>query len=69
MLVHHLLASVAIDNDDVIVKRFDRPSDLKTIRQKDGDGNALLAQLIKKCILDINGLVHSRTPNRNQLVF
>lgn len=62
VLVHHLLASVAIDDDNVVVESFNCSSDLKTVSQKDGNRNALFAHLIQECILDVNGLVHLPYP-------
>ncbi len=43
VLVHHLLASIAINYDGEIVKCLDCPSDLEAVCQKYGDRNALFA--------------------------
>jgi hypothetical protein len=41
VLVHHLLAAIAVNDDREVVKRFNRPSDLEAVRQKYGDRDAL----------------------------
>lgn len=63
MLVNQLLLSIRVDNNRKIVKCFNRPSHLKSIDEVYRYRYRILAQLIQKRILDINGLVHfSRTP-------
>lgn len=58
MLEYHLLAAIAVNDNRVVVKSANNPSDLKTICQINGYWNALLAQLVQKRILDINRLIH-----------
>lgn len=54
MLVHHLLTSLAVDNDRKIIKGFDHAPNLKSIHQKNGNRNVILAQLVQERILNIN---------------
>lgn len=58
VLVYHLLASVAINDDREIVKSLDCPTDLKAISQIDRSRNVFFPQLVQERILDVNGLVH-----------
>jgi hypothetical protein len=58
MLVYHLLAALAVDNDGEVVKGTDDAADLKPVGQINSDRNAVFAKLIEKRILDVNGLVH-----------
>lgn len=58
VLVDHLLASVAINDDRKIVKSLDCTTDLKAISQIDRSRNVFFPQLVQERILDVNGLVH-----------
>ncbi len=58
MLVDHLLASVAVNDDRKIVKCLDRPADLEAIGQIDRSRNVFFPQLVQERILDVDGLVH-----------
>lgn len=58
MLVDHLLASVAVNDDRKIVKCLDRPADLEAVSQIDRSWNIFFPQLVQERILDVDGLVH-----------
>jgi hypothetical protein len=62
MLIHHLLAAFAVNNDGKIIKCFNVPANLKSIGQIDGYSDAFFAQLIQECVLNVDGFVHNGTP-------
>lgn len=62
MLVHHLLASVTVDDNCEIVKCFDDSPDLKAVGQIYCGRDILFTQLVQERILDVNGLVHMTYP-------
>jgi hypothetical protein len=62
MLINHLLAAFAIDDNGKIIERTDDPADLKPIRQIDGNGNVFFSKLIQKSVLDIDRFVHHGPP-------
>ncbi|MNR66494.1 hypothetical protein D3C85_1900090 [compost metagenome] len=54
MLVHHLLASFAVDDNRKIVKGFDNSTDLEAIGQIYRNRDAVFAKLVQKRILNID---------------
>ncbi len=62
MFVNQLLPSFTIDHDRKIIKRLYMTAYLKSVRQIYRNGNAFLAQLVKKMILNIDGFVQINLP-------
>src|SRR5690606_21579226 len=58
VLVYHLLAAVAVDDDGEIVECAHHAPDLESVRQIYGNGYAVLAQLVEERVLDVDGFVH-----------
>ena len=59
MLIDHLLAALAVQNDHKAVKPGDGSPQLKAVHQKHGDGDLLLPGLGQKYFLKIICLLHS----------
>lgn len=62
MLIDHLLASVAVNDDRKIVKCLDRSTDLKAIGQIDRSRNVFFPQLVQNVSWMLMDLFISRTP-------
>jgi hypothetical protein len=56
MLVNHLLFTFAVNHYGKIIKAANHPAKLKSVYQIDGDGNRFFANLVEKCILNVDGL-------------
>lgn len=56
VLVNHLLFAVAVDHDGEVVKSPDYPAKLETVYEIDGNRHRFFADLVEKCILNVDGL-------------
>src|SRR5690606_2057551 len=68
VLVNHLLAAVALDDNRKIVECAHHAPDLKTGRQINGHWNAVLAELVEERILNVDGFAHGPLPPSRRLI-
>lgn len=58
MFVDQLLLTISIKYNGVVIKPFHLTSQLKAVHEKYGDGSVVLADLVKKYILQVYIVFH-----------